>query len=218
VLRADGAQGDREGMWEGREDKDEDDEDSEGEEDEDEDEESSDGEESDGMGGTMSKAATTSTSASTSTVTTGQPSNKFAITAQDIAREEQEQKKAAKRALKASKKSSNTNKKAAAGSDDSESDSDDSEEDDLLQAGTANRNINKAMKASSLNDAPKRPVAQGMNRKERCVRVLSSALSSLPLTHCFAFLFSSCNIHSCTQRRTSKEGSKGTLSRSYAGG
>lgn len=99
------------------------------------------------------------------------PVNKFALDAQQKTQGDVEAQRAARRAAKKGGAAGKSNGKAAAGPSNADNDSDsDKSDDSVLQAGgAANRNLNKAMKASSLADGPpkKAAVAQGMNRKER---------------------------------------------------
>lgn len=110
------------------------------------------------------------------------PNNKFAVTEDQLEREEQEKRKQAKKELKAKKQAESAAKKNKLhGKDDDDDKDDDSDEDESseesggngksLQAGSGNRSLTKTMKASSISEAPKRPVAQGMNRKERSVYI-----------------------------------------------
>ena len=100
------------------------------------------------------------------------PVNKFALDAQQKTQGDVEAQRAARRAAKKGGAAGKSNGKAAAGpsnNNDDDSDSDKSDDSVLQAGGAANRNLNKAMKASSLADGPpkKAAVAQGMNRKER---------------------------------------------------
>lgn len=169
-----------EGMWGDKRDKedgDDSDEDSEEDDEEDEDEES---DSDDGLGGStragpsrVSFASTTTTMPTSAQQTPGQPAlkpgdiDKFGNVVQEPELTKREAKRAAK--AKEAAKAQQQQGKQAAGSD---SESESSDDDPLLQAGSANKGLNKQMKMSSLGDAAKKPAAaapQAMNRKERYV-------------------------------------------------
>jgi len=154
----------REGMWADKAEA-ESDEDSD-EDEQDEEESGSDDEESDGLGGTINKQrplphpSSTSLPPASTASTSQQPSitNKFAVQVDKFGNAPQMTKREAKKAAK----------EQQASKGDGDDTSDDSLDDDLLQAGAKNKGVTKAMKASSLNDAAKKPASsQPMNRKER---------------------------------------------------
>lgn len=154
TLRAEAEE--KEGMWEGGE-KSSGDEDEEEEEDEDSEESSSDDEP---PSTTTTSAPRASTSAAASS---GAPAPAVGSDGKDRFGNLPEV--SAREAKKAAKQQRAQKAKAESGSDDEE-------DDDLLNAGRANANLTKQMKASSLGSSepaskPSKGPPAGMNRKER---------------------------------------------------